>query len=543
MVASPARLRAPRALRGGGARPPGRRLRPRAPAARALRVSLRGGDPSLPGDQPDAPALLPRRVPRDRRPAARSRHAGRQPRLARARLGRRHDPDRVPPRRRPAAARARHGRAPPDGAADHRPGRAAHRGRGRTPRHVRGPAPRRRRRAHLPGGREGAPPALPGALSAARVWTRLHARRPRDRRPDRTGGGDRARGGGAAARPLRAGGAPGRGGEDRHRPGARAAARLRLRRAGHRCPGPGGGQRPQRQAVRGPAAHRERGSRAGARRGRWGWGRRPRHGPAGSLGSPPPRGRPRELARPPGARLSTRDALARPGRAERGGGDQPRSRTARAAPRNRIPALAAFVALAAGAARAAAPPVVSWQEAGGHVGEVVSVEGEVATARTVGETSILEFARDDPRAFRVVVLLPLLETAPRLLERLYQGRRVRATGRVQRFQGRAEMVLRGSGQIEVVETGGEAPPAAPAPTPAAPAAPAMPAKPAPSAAAPCERARERWRAAAGEASERLAALGRCLDAVRYRCGPESAALTPALATLDALEPEVDATCR
>ena len=209
----------------------------------------------------------------------------------------------------------------------------------------------------------------------------------------------------------------------------------------------------------------------------------------------------------------------------------------------RIPALAAFVALAAGAARAAAPPVVSWQEAGGHVGEVVSVEGEVATARTVGDTWILEFARDDPRAFRVVVLLPLLETAPRLPERLYQGRRVRATGRVQRFQGRAEMVLRGSGQIEVVETGGEAPPAAPAPPPAAPAAPAMPAKPAPSAAAPCERARERWRAAAGEVSEQLAALGRCLDAVRYRCRAESATLTSALVTLDALEHEIEINCQ
>src|SRR5205823_2866156 len=82
-------------------------------------------DPSLPGDRRDAPALLPRRVPRDRDPAARSRHAGRQPRLARARLGRRHDPDRMPPRRRPAAARARHGRAPPHGAAAARQGREA----------------------------------------------------------------------------------------------------------------------------------------------------------------------------------------------------------------------------------------------------------------------------------------------------------------------------------------------------------------------------------------------------------------------------------
>ena len=202
-------------------------------------------------------------------------------------------------------------------------------------------------------------------------------------------------------------------------------------------------------------------------------------------------------------------------------------------------ALVSLVALAAASARAAAPPVISWQEAGGHVGEVVTVEGEVATASTVGDTWVLEFARDDPRAFRVVVLLPLLETAPRQPERLYQGRRVRATGRVQRFQGRAEMVLRGAGQIEVVETGG-APPAASAPPP--PAAPAVPARPAPSAAAPCERARERWRAAAAEASERIAALNRCLDAVRYRCRAESAALTSALATLDALEHEIDIDC-
>ena len=199
--------------------------------------------------------------------------------------------------------------------------------------------------------------------------------------------------------------------------------------------------------------------------------------------------------------------------------------------------LLALVALAAGAAGAAAPLVVPWREAGGHVGEVVTVEGEVAVARTVGDTWVLEFAPDDPRAFRVVVLLSLLESAPRQPEHLYQGRRVRATGRVQRFQGRAEMVLRGAGQIEVVETSGEAP----APPPSA--APAAPARSPASAAAPCERARERWRAAASEAGERLAALARCLDVLRYRCAAERAALTPALATLDTAEREVDSACR
>src|SRR2546428_8845593 len=158
---------------------------------------------------------------------------------------------------------------------------------------------------------------------------------------------------------------------------------------------------------------------------------------------------------------------------------------ARAAPVKRALALVSLVARAAAAARAAAPPGISWQEAGGHVGEVVTVEGEVATASTVGDTWVLEFARDDPRAFRVVVLLPLLETAPRQPERLYQGRRVRATGRIQRFQGRAEMVLRGAGQIEVVDTAGEAPapPAREAPPPPTPPPP-PPAPPPPRAPPP-----------------------------------------------------------
>src|SRR3989442_3145307 len=268
-------------------------------------------------------------------------------------------------------------------------------------------------------------------------------------------------------------------------------------------------------------------------------------------GSGPSTGRSSGAGRPPGAKR----ASGGPARAAAAGGGAaaaaawadanarlPRRQPgARAAPVKRALALVSLVARAAAAARADAPPVISWQEAGGHVGEVVTVEGEVATASAVGDTWVLEFAHDDPRAFRVVVLLPLLETAPRQPERLYQGRRVRATGRVQRFQGRAEMVLRGAAQIEIVETGG-APPAASAPPP--PAAPAVPAaRPAPSAAAPCERARERWRAAAVEASERIATLNRCLDAVRYRCRAESAALTPALETLETLEHEVDINCR
>src|SRR5438046_139468 len=74
--------------------------------------------------------------------------------------------------------------------------------------------------------------------------------------------------------------------------------------------------------------------------------------------------------------------------------------------------LLALVALAAGAAGAAAPLVVPWREAGGHVGEVVTVEGEVAVGRTVGDTWGLQFAPDDTRPCRGVVLPPPLQEPP-----------------------------------------------------------------------------------------------------------------------------------
>jgi hypothetical protein len=241
-------------------------------------------------------------------------------------------------------------------------------------------------------------------------------------------------------------------------------------------------------------------------------------------------------------------------------------------------------------ATAAAPPVVDWRDAGTRVGDIVTVEGEVVNAYATGDTQVLEFS-DDAHAFRVVILVPLFSTAPRDPERVYRGHRIRASGRVQRFEGRPEIIVRSTDQVEIVDAApaSPAPPpppasrAAPPPPPPPSPAPAPPARPAPSAppptappasaapppppppaptppapppttppvetrrpiaeTAPCERARARWRDAAADVSDRMAALGRCIEALRYGCGAERAALTPALAALDAVEREVDAACR
>jgi hypothetical protein len=222
----------------------------------------------------------------------------------------------------------------------------------------------------------------------------------------------------------------------------------------------------------------------------------------------------------------------------------------------RLQALLLAALLTARSAAAVAPPVVPWREAAAHVGAVVSVEGAVTHAHTAGDTCVLEFA-DDPRAFRVVVVLGVFESAPREPERIWAGRRVRATGRIERFQGRVEMIVRGANQIELLEAPGA--PASEARAPASPAAPPTtlppplpPPPPPPQArpverplgdAAPCERAHATWRAAADDVKLRLAALARCLDALRYDCAAERAALAPALDGLATIERQVVAACR
>src|SRR5438093_12734810 len=78
-------------------------------------------------------------------------------------------------------------------------------------------------------------------------------------------------------------------------------------------------------------------------------------------------------------------------------------------------------------AGAAAPPVVPWQEAGRHVGEVVTVEGMVAAAHGTCDTCVLEFAPDDPHARRVILLLPIFAALPPKHERPYAEKLGRAS--------------------------------------------------------------------------------------------------------------------
>lgn len=231
----------------------------------------------------------------------------------------------------------------------------------------------------------------------------------------------------------------------------------------------------------------------------------------------------------------------------------------------RVVATLATVVALTGPAAAAPPPVVSWEDAGDSVGKIVTVEGTVTAVQETGDTHVLEFGSGDARAFRVVLLLPMLSASPGDPAERYGGRRVRATGRVQRFRGRPEMVLRSAGQLEVVEGDLAAPPPAPVVPPAAATPPSAPPPTTPQGSLPpvappthdapatvtspktevtaCDQARARWREAASIARTRAASLGRCLAETTYRCRAASAALAPTLTALESAEQEVEQTCR
>ncbi|HEV7732081.1 MAG TPA: hypothetical protein VGR62_07960 [Candidatus Binatia bacterium] len=221
---------------------------------------------------------------------------------------------------------------------------------------------------------------------------------------------------------------------------------------------------------------------------------------------------------------------------------------------------------------ARAAVTVPWQQAPEHVGQQVTVEGDVAAARLEGPTCVIEFSTTDTKAFRVVLLVPLITDLPKQPERLYAGKRIRASGTVRRFAGRAEMILRTPDAIEVIDIARDtavasAPPQTPTTTPSIagatttttttpsahvtspepattvpPSAPVVPVPPIWPLRDTCTAAKERWREAADAARERATALTRCLDGDSHRCRPVAAALAPALTTLEWAEQQVEAAC-
>lgn len=104
--------------------------------------------------------------------------------------------------------------------------------------------------------------------------------------------------------------------------------------------------------------------------------------------------------------------------------------------------------------------VIPWKEAGAHVGEKVTLEGQIVATHTSPLSTLLSF--DQSFSSFTAVIRPVDRGAfPPEPEKYYRGKQVEITGTVVEYDNKAEIVLKSPDQIRIIE-----PKAAAAPAPA-----------------------------------------------------------------------------
>jgi DNA/RNA endonuclease YhcR with UshA esterase domain len=112
-------------------------------------------------------------------------------------------------------------------------------------------------------------------------------------------------------------------------------------------------------------------------------------------------------------------------------------------------------------ALAAATDAIPWQDAEAYVGEERTVEGTVVAVRREGNVLRITFDAN-PSSFSVAVIGTLFSPLPSDPAALYEGRMIRATGKIRSFRGVSEMMIRDPSQITVTAAEVEPSPTAPA---------------------------------------------------------------------------------
>lgn len=117
--------------------------------------------------------------------------------------------------------------------------------------------------------------------------------------------------------------------------------------------------------------------------------------------------------------------------------------------------LTALGMVVAVAAHAVSPDVIPWQDADAYVGEHRTVEGTVVAVRREGNVLRLSFDLN-PDSFSVALIATLFSPLPSDPAGLYEGRTIRATGKIRSFRGVCEMTIRDHTQL-VIMAGESAP--------------------------------------------------------------------------------------
>lgn len=106
--------------------------------------------------------------------------------------------------------------------------------------------------------------------------------------------------------------------------------------------------------------------------------------------------------------------------------------------------------------------VISWKDAAKHIGEYVTVEGKVVDSKGYvfkggrGTASFLNIGKPypEPDRFTVVIWPEDRSRFPEEPENYYLGKKVRVSGRIKKYKGTPEIILRDPNKIEIVKGSG-----------------------------------------------------------------------------------------
>lgn len=104
----------------------------------------------------------------------------------------------------------------------------------------------------------------------------------------------------------------------------------------------------------------------------------------------------------------------------------------------------------AGAA-GSAPGVISWSEAGEHIGEPAVVQGTIVRTFQSDQVLFLNFAGEFRSTFTVAIFATDLDEFPENAKDFYKEKTVRVSGIIREYRGTPEMIARFPEQIEILE--------------------------------------------------------------------------------------------
>lgn len=94
--------------------------------------------------------------------------------------------------------------------------------------------------------------------------------------------------------------------------------------------------------------------------------------------------------------------------------------------------------------------VIPWTEAKDHMGEMVTVEGELVRTNDIGKITFLNFAKERG-SFTVVIFSDHYDKFPSPPAEMYRGKKVQVKGVVEDYKGTPQIKVTAPGQITLLE--------------------------------------------------------------------------------------------